>query len=493
MTRTSEIDSGATWSTRSRPPSARALGGHLDHGRQRRPVRHATRREPSRDRRRRFGHTPCMPRRPASARRAAASRAGVAAQLERASGQLATSAITQMEQTLPWYARAAGGHPVGRRAGRPGRHRGVHRVVPEPRRGADDHRRRVRVGSARGGPRGDAAPGGGDGPVDRRRGRAVRRRDRRTTTSGRCCARRCCATRARSRSRQPRSTPRRPRPAARGTRGWSRSWSTASCAARTTTRCARGRPRSAGDRTAWSRSRSARRRSAIPSRTPSACAATPGSRTSTSSPARTVIVCWRSSAAARTRSQYWPRWPTRSARGRSWSARSSTASPRPAGRRARRSPASGRPRPGRTRRARSPPTTCCPERALAGDPVARRQLVDEVYAPLAAVPAVLDTVTTYLEQALSVEATARALFVHPNTVRYRLRRAAELAGHVPTDAARRLHAAHGGRARSAGRCAAQLSVRRRDADSDEIDRRERASCRVLHNESGRTWSASCPP
>ncbi len=75
-----------------------------------------------------------------------------------------------------------------------------------------------------------------------------------------------------------------------------------------------------------------------------------------------------------------------------------------------------------------------PERALAGDPVARRQLVEEVYAPLAAVPSVLDTVTTYLEQALSVEATARALFVHPNTVRYRLRRAADLAGQVPTNA-----------------------------------------------------------
>jgi DNA-binding PucR family transcriptional regulator len=75
-----------------------------------------------------------------------------------------------------------------------------------------------------------------------------------------------------------------------------------------------------------------------------------------------------------------------------------------------------------------------PERALAGDPVARRQLVDEVYAPLAAVPAVFETVTTYLEQALSVEATARTLFVHPNTVRYRLRRAADLAGQVPTTA-----------------------------------------------------------
>jgi DNA-binding PucR family transcriptional regulator len=45
----------------------------------------------------------------------------------------------------------------------------------------------------------------------------------------------------------------------------------------------------------------------------------------------------------------------------------------------------------------------------------------------------LDTVTTYLEQGNSLEATARMLFVHPNTVRYRLRRAAELTSFNPSD------------------------------------------------------------
>ena len=47
--------------------------------------------------------------------------------------------------------------------------------------------------------------------------------------------------------------------------------------------------------------------------------------------------------------------------------------------------------------------------------------------------ALVDTVTTYLEQGSSLEATARMLFVHPNTVRYRLRRAGELTGLLPTD------------------------------------------------------------
>jgi DNA-binding PucR family transcriptional regulator len=47
--------------------------------------------------------------------------------------------------------------------------------------------------------------------------------------------------------------------------------------------------------------------------------------------------------------------------------------------------------------------------------------------------ALLDTVTTYLELGNSLEATARMLFVHPNTVRYRLRRASELTGETPGD------------------------------------------------------------
>lgn len=70
-----------------------------------------------------------------------------------------------------------------------------------------------------------------------------------------------------------------------------------------------------------------------------------------------------------------------------------------------------------------------PERVLSGDVTARRALVDRVHAPLvAAGEAFAETVTTYLEQGRSLEATARTLFVHPNTVRYRLRRVAELTG-----------------------------------------------------------------
>ncbi|HEX2905029.1 MAG TPA: helix-turn-helix domain-containing protein [Jatrophihabitans sp.] len=76
-----------------------------------------------------------------------------------------------------------------------------------------------------------------------------------------------------------------------------------------------------------------------------------------------------------------------------------------------------------------------PERALAGDPVAREQLVETVFQPLAAAgDAMLDTVSAYLDSGRALEATARALFVHTNTVRYRLRRVAELCGHAPTDA-----------------------------------------------------------
>ncbi len=70
-----------------------------------------------------------------------------------------------------------------------------------------------------------------------------------------------------------------------------------------------------------------------------------------------------------------------------------------------------------------------PERALDGDQRARRQLVTEVYAPLTASGAALvETLSAYLEHAASLEATARLLFVHPNTVRYRLRRVTEITG-----------------------------------------------------------------
>jgi DNA-binding PucR family transcriptional regulator len=44
----------------------------------------------------------------------------------------------------------------------------------------------------------------------------------------------------------------------------------------------------------------------------------------------------------------------------------------------------------------------------------------------------LETVTAYFDHGGSIEGTARALFVHPNTVRYRLRRAAEVTGLSPS-------------------------------------------------------------
>ncbi len=75
-----------------------------------------------------------------------------------------------------------------------------------------------------------------------------------------------------------------------------------------------------------------------------------------------------------------------------------------------------------------------PERLLSGDTVARRALVDRVHRPLAdADPALLATVAAYLDHGRSVEAAARHLFVHPNTVRYRLRGAARLTGWDPSD------------------------------------------------------------
>jgi DNA-binding PucR family transcriptional regulator len=75
-----------------------------------------------------------------------------------------------------------------------------------------------------------------------------------------------------------------------------------------------------------------------------------------------------------------------------------------------------------------------PERALDGDTDATDALVTQVYQPLlAGGAALLETLTTYLEQGSSLEATARMLFVHPNTVRYRLRRVTELTGYTPSE------------------------------------------------------------
>ncbi|MGZ5418587.1 MAG: PucR family transcriptional regulator [Nocardioides sp.] len=75
-----------------------------------------------------------------------------------------------------------------------------------------------------------------------------------------------------------------------------------------------------------------------------------------------------------------------------------------------------------------------PERALSGDGHARRQLVQEVFVPLLeAGDPTLDTVSAYLDHGGSIEATARSMFVHANTVRYRLKRAAEVTGLAVSD------------------------------------------------------------
>ncbi len=64
-------------------------------------------------------------------------------------------------------------------------------------------------------------------------------------------------------------------------------------------------------------------------------------------------------------------------------------------------------------------TNCSPERAIAGDPSAREQLVEEIYRPLEeAGSALLER--QRLSGTGQTEGAARMLFVHPNTVRYRL-------------------------------------------------------------------------
>lgn len=75
------------------------------------------------------------------------------------------------------------------------------------------------------------------------------------------------------------------------------------------------------------------------------------------------------------------------------------------------------------------------ERALIGDVPARNALVNRIVRPLQGHPgaSLLETATAYLETGRVLEATARALFVHPNTVRYRLGRIAELTGYDLTE------------------------------------------------------------
>ena len=75
-----------------------------------------------------------------------------------------------------------------------------------------------------------------------------------------------------------------------------------------------------------------------------------------------------------------------------------------------------------------------PERALGGDAEARRALRNEVYAPLLrAGGQLLETLDAYFAAGGVLEGAARTLYVHTNTVRYRLRRIADVTGFTPTN------------------------------------------------------------
>jgi hypothetical protein len=75
------------------------------------------------------------------------------------------------------------------------------------------------------------------------------------------------------------------------------------------------------------------------------------------------------------------------------------------------------------------------ERALAGDMLAKNTLLNKIYRPLAKnSPDLLETLVAYLESGRSLELTSRELFVHSNTVRYRLKRISELIGWDATGA-----------------------------------------------------------
>ena len=70
-----------------------------------------------------------------------------------------------------------------------------------------------------------------------------------------------------------------------------------------------------------------------------------------------------------------------------------------------------------------------PERVLVGDTGARDRLIAIAYDPIARAGGSLqETVATFLDCGRSLELSARTMFVHANTVRYRLKKVSELTG-----------------------------------------------------------------
>jgi len=77
-------------------------------------------------------------------------------------------------------------------------------------------------------------------------------------------------------------------------------------------------------------------------------------------------------------------------------------------------------------------TALLPERALAGDTDARRTLRQDVYGALTrAGGELIETLDAFFAAGGVLESAARSLFVHPNTVRYRLRRIGDVTGLSP--------------------------------------------------------------
>ncbi len=75
-----------------------------------------------------------------------------------------------------------------------------------------------------------------------------------------------------------------------------------------------------------------------------------------------------------------------------------------------------------------------PERAMAGDSLAKSQLIERFYTPLASdFPELLTTLRAFLDGGRSLEACSKRLFVHANTVRYRLKRVLDEVGLDPTE------------------------------------------------------------
>lgn len=75
-----------------------------------------------------------------------------------------------------------------------------------------------------------------------------------------------------------------------------------------------------------------------------------------------------------------------------------------------------------------------PERALNGDRSAVRTLTDSLVLPLDDDSGSLSTtLDAFLDAGCSIESCARALYVHPNTVRYRLRKIADATGRDPSN------------------------------------------------------------